>query len=41
MKEDYEEVAELIHLTLSDFEKNADEVRTRVAALLAKYPLYE
>ncbi len=39
--EDYEEVAELIYLTLSDFEKNADEVRTRVAALLAKYPLYE
>ena len=39
--EDYEEVAELIYLTLSDFENKADEVRARVAALLAKYPLYE
>ena len=42
MKEaDMDEIAECIYLTLSDFEKNADEVRARVAALLAKYPLYE
>ncbi len=42
MKEaDMDEIAECIYLTLSDFEKNADEVRARVAALLEKYPLYE
>ena len=42
MKEaDMDEIAECIYLTLSDFEKNADVVRARVAALLAKYPLYE
>ena len=39
--EDMREVAKLISMTLKDFEGNADEVRTRVAALLAKYPLYE
>ncbi len=39
--EDLAEVAKLIALTLTDFEKNADEVRERVAALCAKYPLYE
>ena len=38
---DMDEIAECIYLTLSDFEKNADEVRARVAALLEKYPLYE
>ena len=41
VKEDLEEVAELIALTLLDFESNADAVRARVAALCAKYPLYE
>ncbi|MBR5500060.1 MAG: serine hydroxymethyltransferase, partial [Clostridia bacterium] len=42
MKEaDMDEIAECIYLTLTDFEKNAEEVRARVAALLAKYPLYE
>jgi glycine hydroxymethyltransferase len=39
--EDMREVAKLISMTLKDFENNADEVRERVAALLAKYPLYE
>ena len=39
--DDMHEVAKLISLTLSDFEKNQDEVRQRVKALLAKYPLYE
>ncbi len=38
--EDLTEVAKLIGMTLKDFDKNADEVRARVAALLAKYPLY-
>ena len=39
--EDLTEVATLIAMTLKDFEKNAEEVRTRVAALCKKYPLYE
>ena len=38
---DMKEVARLIAMTLKDFDKNADEVRERVAALLKKYPLYE
>ncbi len=38
--EDLTEVARLIGMTLKDFDKNADEVRARVAALLSKYPLY-
>ena len=41
VREDMIEVAELIALTLKDFEKNADSVRERVAALCKKYPLYE
>ncbi len=39
--EDMREVARLIGMTLKDFDKNKDEVRERVAALLNKYPLYE
>lgn len=39
--DDMREVASLIALTLKDFERSADEVRARVGALLAKYPLYE
>ena len=41
VEEDIKEVAELITLTLTDFDKNADEVRRRVKALCEKYPLYE
>ena len=41
VEEDVREVAKLIALTLKDFDKNADEVRARVAALCKKYPLYE
>ena len=41
VEEDLREVAEIIALTLMDFEKNADEARARVAALCKKYPLYE
>ncbi|MBR5449408.1 MAG: serine hydroxymethyltransferase, partial [Clostridia bacterium] len=41
VKEDMVEVATLISMTLKDFENNQDEVRARVAALCAKYPLYE
>lgn len=39
-EEDLVEVGKLIGMTLKDFEKNADEVRARVAALCKKYPLY-
>ncbi len=39
-EEDMAEIADLIGLTLSDFEKNQDNVRERVAALCDKYPLY-
>ena len=41
VEEDIKEVAELITMTLTDFEKNADEVRARVKALCEKHPLYE
>ena len=40
-EDDMAEVAELITLTLTDFDKNAEEVRARVKALCEKYPLYE
>ncbi len=41
MKEaDMEEIAELIALTLDDFEANRETVSSRVAALLSRYPLY-
>jgi glycine hydroxymethyltransferase len=39
-KEDMAEVAEIISITLKDFENNADEARARVKALCEKYPLY-
>ena len=41
VEEDMKEVADLIAMTLLDFEKNADEVRRRVKALCEKHPLYE
>ena len=40
-EEDMKVIAEIIYLTLSDFEKNQDTVRGMVAKLCAKYPLYE
>ena len=41
VEEDMVEVAEIISLTLSDFENNQNEARERVAALCKKYPLYD
>ena len=41
VEKDMKEIAEIITLTLSDFEKNADEARARVKALCDKYPLYK
>ncbi len=40
-EEDMKVIAEIIYLTLSDFEKNQITVRDMVAKLCAKYPLYE
>jgi len=41
MKEaDMKEIAGLFRLTLTDFENSADKVRSSVAALCRKYPLY-
>ena len=39
-EEDIAEVAEIIYITLNDFESNAAEARARVKALCEKYPLY-
>jgi len=40
VEEDMKEIAELIRLTISDYENSAELVRTRVAVLCDKYPLY-
>ena len=40
-EDDMREIAELIYLTAAEYETRADEIRSRVAALTAKYPLYE
>ena len=40
-EEDMKEIAAIISITLKDYENRADEARARVAALCAKYPLYE
>jgi len=37
---DMDEVADIIYLTLKDFEANKEECATRVTQLLNKYPLY-
>ncbi len=41
VEDDMREIAALVAMTLSDFDKNAEEVRARVCALCKKYPLYE
>ena len=38
--DDMREVAEIIEITLKDYESKADEARARVKALCEKYPLY-
>ncbi len=40
-EEDMAEIAKIIGLTLKDYDANAEEAKARVAALCAKYPLYE
>lgn len=41
VEEDMKEIAQLITLTLKDFDNSKDEIRSRVDALCKKYPLYE
>ena len=40
-EEDMREIAELIHLVITDFEGSRTDVENRVDALCKKYPLYE
>jgi glycine/serine hydroxymethyltransferase len=40
MEEDMEEIAELIHLTLTDYENLKETIIARVSKLCGKYPLY-
>ncbi len=40
VEEDMDEIAKLIYMTLTDFEKNSETVKSRVEKLLLKYPLY-
>jgi glycine hydroxymethyltransferase len=39
-EEDMKEIAELIHMTLTDFENSKEKVVKRVDTLCGKYPLY-
>lgn len=39
-REDMREIADIIHLTLTDFEASGEKVRGMVKALCEKYPLY-
>ncbi len=41
VEEDMIEIADIINITLSDFDNNKEEASKRVAALTAKYKLYE
>ncbi len=40
-EEDMEEIADMIYLTITDFENKKEEIKERVKTLCAKYPLYE
>lgn len=40
-EEDMDVIAEVIHLTLTDFDNNSKKARELVKELVAKYPLYE
>lgn len=41
VEEDMDTIAEIIHMTLTDFEGNKDKAIAMVDELVAKYPLYE
>lgn len=40
-EEDMKEIADLIHLTITDFENSKASICSRVSTLCSKYPLYE
>ena len=40
VEEDMVEIGKLIGLTIRDFENSFDEIKSRVAALCEKHPLY-
>lgn len=40
-EEDMSEIAHLIKLAVTDFDTKADEIRERVGAICARYPIYE
>lgn len=40
-EEDMEEIADMIYLTITDFENKKEEIKNRVKALCEKYPLYK
>jgi glycine hydroxymethyltransferase len=40
-EEDMREIADLIHLTITDFENSKESVAKRVGTLCGKYPLYK
>ncbi len=40
-EEDMKEIAELIHLTITDFDNSKDNIINRVETLCGKYPLYK
>jgi len=39
-EEDMKEIADLINLTLTDFDNSKDIIKERVGTLCKKYPLY-
>ncbi len=39
--EDFDKIAEFIYLAITDFENKKDDIKAGVAAICAKYPLYE
>ena len=40
-KEDFEKIAEYIYLAITDYDNKKDYIRSGVADICAKYPLYE
>ena len=40
-EEDMKEIADLIHLTITDFDSSKDSIKKRAEALCGKYPLYK
>ena len=41
LEEDFVEIGKVIALCVKDFDNKKDEIKQRVAAICAKYPLYK